>query len=167
MAQVGVGIVELVRVVFRDVVVELSVEEGVVVMLKLVALDDEVELGGTVPIPVPVPVPVPAEEVNVNVVTLVEELYDRVMTIDELQTAVEVTVEVSVEVTVPVDICIASELDMLEGCIPFTMLSPFESTLLDVMPSHMQALAYRSTVAVVEHGTIAEVGVGPMMVVTL
>lgn len=97
MAQVGAGVVELVRVVFRAAVVELSVEEGIVVILKLDVLDDEVELvGGTVP----VPVPVPAEEVNITVVTMVEELCDRVMTADELHGAVDVIVEVDVVVAV-------------------------------------------------------------------
>lgn len=94
--QVGVGAMELDRVVFKVVDVELMVEDGVVVVLKPVVLDDAVELGGTVP----VPVPVPADEVNVTVVTLVEEPCVRVITVDELQDAVEVAVEVNVTVAV-------------------------------------------------------------------
>lgn len=82
------------------VVVELSVEEGVVVVLNLAILEDEAKLGGSVPVPVPVAVPVPAKEVNVTVVTVVEELCDRVMTIEELQDAVEVMIEVDVVVAV-------------------------------------------------------------------
>lgn len=102
-AHVGVGLVELVMVLSRVVEVGLMVEEGVVLVLELFELDDKVELSDRDEI-VPDPVPVPADEVKVSVVTVVEELCDRVMTVVELQGAVELTVDVRVKTSVLVNV---------------------------------------------------------------
>lgn len=96
--QADVGVIELDAMVFKVVDVELMVEDGAVLVLKPVLIDDTVKLSGTVP--VPVPVPVAADEVDATVVTLVEEPCVRVITVDELQDAVEITVEVDVMVAV-------------------------------------------------------------------
>lgn len=118
--QLGVGIVDVMELVLTVIELELRVEDGVAVVLNDVKLDEENVEDGTVPVPVPVPVPV--DEVRVTVVTVVEELCDRVMMVDELQDAVEVTVEVSVMVSVLVNVWSTSEQASDHGCTLLTVL---------------------------------------------
>lgn len=114
--QLGVGVVDVVELVLTVVELEFRVEDGVVVVLNDVELDEENVEDETVPAPVPV------DEVRVTVVTIVEELCDRVMMVDELQDAVEVTVEVSVKVSVLVNVWNTSEQASDHGCILLTVL---------------------------------------------
>lgn len=102
-------------------------------------------------------------EVMVIVVTVVEELCDKVTMKDVLQGAVDVTVEVRVNVSVLVNVFETSECIIYNRRILLTELS-FVSVSC-VTPLQEQTLEYSE--GALKQLSLAYVGIGPMIVVVL